>query len=73
MSIPKGTRQTPGAQSQRKARAEGRVEGWEKIPHSPILHYEYIYGALLFNYSSPRRCACIMKYGAVRNFFRGMF
>ena len=74
MSIPKRTRQTLGAQSQRKARAEGSVEGWKKkFPHSPILHYEYIYGALLFNYSSPRRCACIMKYEAVRNFFRGMF
>ena len=40
-----------------------------KFPHSPIHHYTSIYGALLFSVS-PVRCACIIKYGAVRKFFR---
>ena len=39
-----------------------------KFPHSPIHHYTSIYGALLFSVS-PVRCACIIKYGAVRKFF----
>ena len=40
-----------------------------KFPHSPIHHYTSIYGALFFSVS-PVRCTCIIKYGAVRKFFR---
>ena len=45
---------------------------WAKFPHSPIHHYTSIYGALLFSVS-PVRCTCIIKYGAVRKFFRMLF
>ena len=69
-----GNKADPWSTVPAKSKGGGKGRGMgKKFPHSPILHYEYIYGALLFNYSSPRRCACIMKYGAVRNFFRGMF
>ena len=45
-------------------------EAKAKFPHSPIHHYTSIYGALFFSVS-PVRCTCIIKYGAVRKFFRG--
>ena len=45
------------------------IDYWAKFPHSPIHHYTSIYGALLFSVS-PVRCTCIIKYGAVRKFFR---
>ena len=41
-----------------------------KFPHNPILHHASIYEDLLFS-AKPIRCACIMKYGLVRKFFRG--
>ena len=44
-------------------------ENLAKFPHSPIHHYTSIYGALLFSVS-PVRCTCIIKYRAVRKFFR---
>ena len=41
-----------------------------KFLHNPILHHASIYEDLLFS-AKPIRCACIMKYGLVRKFFRG--
>ena len=45
---------------------------WAKFPHSPIHHYTSIYGALFLSVS-PVRCTCIIKYGAVRKFFRTLY
>ena len=75
MSIPKRTRQTPGAQSQRKARAEGRIEGWKKkFPHSPILHYEYIYrGFIIQLFIAKKMCMHNEVWGCAEFFSEGCF
>ena len=69
MSIPKGTRQTPGAQSQRKARAEGRVEGWEKIsaqPHTSL----HIWGFIIQLLIAKKMCMHNEVWGCVEFFPR---